>query len=255
MLFLVGIGLTGNDLSLRAIDACKRSELMVDRYTCLVDDDHLNLIKKLSGKSTIKVLVRRDMEEGAKDIVSKAVDRDVAVLIGGDPLMATTHKILFIEARKRNVEVEVIHSNSVLTAAIGESGLDFYRFGAIATIPKWSAHYAPVSFYETLRRNIENNLHSLLLLDYSQELAASLSIKESISILEKAEKHYKSGIIKEDTKIIVLNCLSSERQQKLFASIEKAKTLELGGPSVIIVPAKMTSIEKEIVTAMCKSMD
>ena len=52
------------------------------------------------------------------------------------------------------MEVEVVHSNSVLTAAIGESGLDFYRFGAIATIPKWSAHYTPVSFYETLQKNM-----------------------------------------------------------------------------------------------------
>jgi diphthine synthase len=255
MLFLVGIGLTGKDLSIKAIGACKRSELMVDRYTCLVDDDHLNLIKSLSGKSEIRVLVRSDMEEGAKDIVAKAAKGDVAVLIGGDPLMATTHKILFIEAKKRNVEVEIIHSNSVLTAAIGESGLDFYRFGAIATIPKWSAHYTPVSFYEVLRKNLQNNLHTLLLLDYSQELAASLSIKESIGILEKAEESYKSGIIKDDTRIIVLNCLSSERQQKLFTNVAKAKTLELGGPSVIIVPATMTSIENEIVTAMCKTID
>jgi diphthine synthase len=255
MLFLVGIGLTGKDLSIKAIEACKRSELMVDRYTCLVEDRHLDLIKSLSGKSEIRVLVRSDMEEGAKEIVSKAATKDVAVLIGGDPLMATTHKILFIEAKKRNVDVEIVHSNSVLTAAIGESGLDFYRFGAIATIPKWSAHYTPVSFYETLQKNMQNNLHTLLLLDYSQELAASLSIKDSINILEKAEGKYKSGIIKDDTKIIVLNCLSSERQQKLFTAVAKARTLELGGPSVIIVPATMTSIENEIVASMCKAMD
>ena len=255
MLFLVGIGLTGNDLSLRAIEVCKRCELMVDRYTCLVDDRHLDLIKSLSGKSAVKVLARKDMEEGAKDIVSKAVTEDVAVLIGGDPLMATTHKILFIEAKKRNVEVEVVHSNSVLTAAIGESGLDFYRFGAIATIPKWSAHYTPVSFYEVLQKNVQNNLHSILLLDYSQELASSLSIKEAINILEKAEESYKSGIIKDDTKIIVLNRLASEGQEKVFTSITKAKGLELGGPSVIIVPAAMTGIEKETVAAMCKAMD
>ena len=255
MLFLVGIGLTGKDLSLRAIDVCKRCELMVDRYTCLVDDDHINLIKSLSGKKDVKVLGRSDMEEGAKDIISRASTQDVAVLIGGDPLMATTHKILFIEAKKQGVKVNIIHSASVLTAAIGESGLDFYRFGAISTIPKWSAHYTPVSFYETLRKNRQNGLHSLLLLDYSQELAASLSIKEAIGILKKAEESYKSGIIKDDTKIIVLNRLSSEDSESIFTSVAKAMSLELGGPSVIIVPAGMTDIEKETVTAMCKVMD
>ena len=53
----------------------------------------------------------------------------------------------------------------------------------------------------------------------------------------------------------MLNCLSSERQQKLFTVVAKARTLELGGPSVIIVPATMTSIENEIVASMCKVMD
>ena len=253
MLFLVGIGLVEKDLSLGAIDACKRCELFVDSYTSVVSDGQLAQIRELSGKQP-KELGRQELEEGAPSIVKRAKETDVAVLVGGDPLMATTHKILFIEARKQTVEVDVIHSSSVVSAAIGESGLDFYRFGRIATIPKWSSHYQPVSFYESIRENLKNDLHSLMMLDYKQELKSSLSVKEAVETLERAEESYKSGIIRDETDILVLNSISSANARKIFTSVKAAKGLELEGPSVIIIPAKLTDIERESVASMCKSL-
>ncbi len=53
---------------------------------------------------------------------------------------------------------------------MGESGLDFYRFGQICTIPRWSEHYKPVSFYETIETNLTNGHHSILLLDYDPKI-------------------------------------------------------------------------------------
>jgi diphthine synthase len=254
MLFLVGIGLDDKDISLKAIEVCRISELFVDRYTSTVSKERIEMIEGLVGKR-IAELSRRDMEENAKVLVSKACSDNIAVLVGGDPLMATTHKILFIEARKRRMGVTIVHSSSVLSAAMGESGLDFYRFGQVATIPKWSEHYKPVSFYETLRRNRMNGMHSLLLLDYKQELGSSMSIKEAIEILERAEMDYKSGIIKNDTKIVVLNNLSSEKADRVFTSVARARKLDMSGMSVIIVPAEMLDIEKEAVACMCRVLE
>ena len=62
----------------------------------------------------------------------------MAILVGGDPLMATTHKIFIHRGERQKVETEIVHANSIITTAIGESGLDFYGFGAPCTIPKWS---------------------------------------------------------------------------------------------------------------------
>ena len=251
MLFLVGIGLGCKDLSLGAIEACKRSELYVDRYTSVVSGEQMAQILQLSGKQA-KVLGRKDMEEDLKVLVTRAKSMDVAILIGGDPLMATTHKIILIEAKRQGVHSEIVHSSSILSAAIGESGLDFYRFGCIATIPKWSEHYKPVSFYESVRKNLSNNLHSLLMLDYKQELGASLTPKEAIGMLKKAEESYKLGIICDSTIIMILNNVSSSKQNSIFTTISKAENLELEGPSVIIIPAAITEIEMECVGSMCR---
>ena len=150
MLFLIGLGLSKDDLTLAALEACKNCHrLYLDRHTSRVDRATTDYISDTAGKD-ISDLARQDMEEGAKVLVSSASGKDIAILCGGDPLMATTHKILLIEAARQGVEVRVIHSNSIITAAIGESGLDFYRFGKVCTIPKWSQSYKPVSFYETI---------------------------------------------------------------------------------------------------------
>ena len=136
-----------------------------------------------------------------------AAKADMAVLVAGDPLVATTHKIAYIEAKKAGVKVSVIHASSIVGAAMGESGLDFYRFGQICTIPMWSEHYKPVSFYETIEKNMANSLHSILLLDYDPKIG-SIQPSYAAEILAQAEKKYKKGIIKPSTKVIVLHNLS-----------------------------------------------
>ena len=124
-----------------------------------------------------------------KSLLKLAKDRDVAVLISGDPLIATTHKILFIEARKLGIRVEIVHAASIASAAIGESGLDFYRFGKVCTHTKWHEHYTPVSFYETIRTNMQNNEHSLVLLDYDSVAESSMQLCRCRSELVLQKRH------------------------------------------------------------------
>jgi diphthine synthase len=251
MLFLVGIGLSEKDISLRAVEVCRKCELFIDRYTSAVDDKRVEALEKTLGKR-IRTLSRKEMEEDVKMLVSKSCSDNIAVLVGGDPLMATTHKILLMEAKRQGIGVGIVHSTSILSAAIGESGLDFYRFGQVTTVPKWSEHYKPVSFYETLAKNRTNGLHSLLLLDYKQETGSSISVKEAVETLERAEEKYKYGIIKDNTKILVLNNISSERSESVLTSISMAKAMVVSGMSVIIIPAEMLDLEKEAVASMCK---
>src|SRR5208283_4653121 len=143
MLLLVGTGISYDDMSVRAVEACRGCKLYVERYTSIMDDEKIMRISEMLG-STPKLLQRSDLEENARRIVSEAKSKNVAILVGGDPLTATTHKILLIEAAKQGVETRIFHASSIFTAAIGESGLDFYRFGQACTIPKWSKSYKPV---------------------------------------------------------------------------------------------------------------
>ncbi len=250
VLFLVGIGLCEDDITLKAKDVCSRCDLFLERYTSLVDDNRIKFIEKLFGKR-IQQLDRADMEEDNKVILELAKNNDVAVLISGDPLVATTHKILYIDAKKLGIKVEVVHAASVMSVAIGESGLDFYRFGKVCTIPKWHVHYSPVSFYETIRLNMQNNEHSLVLLDYDPIVESSLQMPDVVKELKAAESEYKSGIVTSETMVVVLNNLSQSQAVKAFVKFGELEKLNINkGPTVIIIPAKLTSIEQEVLDSI-----
>lgn len=254
MLFLVGIGLAENDLSIGAIEACRRSELYLDAYTSFVDQKRVNALSKSLGRE-IKLLKRPELEENARELVSKALKRNIAILVGGDPLIATTHKILYIEAKRAGIRPVIIHAASVFTAAMGESGLDFYRFGPTCTIPKWSEHYKPVSFYNTIQNNIENGKHSMLLLDYDAAEKQTIPLAEAVKTLESAESHYKKNQIKDSTKLMVLHNIAMKSQKIIFTTIKGAKKIVLNrGPTLIIIPAKLTDIETEIIKSMHKNV-
>jgi len=245
----MGTGLSERDMSLGAIEICKGCEVFAETYTSAFSEKKLGYLSNQIGKQITK-LDRSDLEENAGKFLSRAKQNEIALLVGGDPLMATTHKILFIEALKIGVGVRVWHSSSIISAAMGESGLDFYRFGKMCTIPKFSAHYKPLSFYDTLRINHANNLHSLILLDYDPISLSTLSLEEAIENMEKAEVEYKGGIVNPDSDIVILKDLGAESELKLFLKINEAKELNLKGIITLILPAKLAEIERETISAM-----
>lgn len=250
MLFLVGAGLSDGGLTEEALSLLKKGSVTVyaEKYTGWFGDRLSDMEKKLGKKVTI--LERSGLEDNIASLIELAKRGDVAVLVAGDPLVATTHKIAWIEAKKADVKVSAIHSSSIVSAAMGTSGLDFYRFGQICTIPMWSDHYKPVSFYETIEKNQANGLHSLLLLDYDPKIG-SIQPSYAAEIMVQAEKTYKKGIIRPSTKMIVLHNLSIPGEQKLLLRLEEVKGLRLDeGPTIIILPAKMSKVEEEATAAM-----
>ncbi|MDE1870670.1 MAG: diphthine synthase [Candidatus Micrarchaeota archaeon] len=248
MLFLVGLGLSEKDITAGAIDVCRNCELYIDTFTSAVGESTKDYITSATGKR-ITELSREDMEDSAAELVSMASVKDIAILVGGDPLIATTHKILYIEAKKHNVKTVAVHANSIMTTAIGESGLDFYRFGSTCTIPRWSEHYSPVSFYEKIATNLNNGEHTMLLLDYDSKSKSTISIREAVSIIEKSEAHYKKGVINPATRIIILHNMLQDDAKVVLTSIKEAESLDYGGVNVIIIPAELKDIEKEALSA------
>jgi diphthine synthase len=250
MLFLIGLGLSRDDITLAALDACRGcSSLHVDRHTGRVETAALDYIFGETGKRASD-LTRQEMEEGSTELIRAASEKDIAVLCAGDPLMATTHKILLIEAARQNVNARIVHSNSIITAAIGESGLDFYRFGKVCTIPRWSPNYRPVSFYETIHANLTNDAHTLLLLDYDAKTGSTISLKEAVSTLEEAEKSYKKGLIRDDSYIIVLHNISAKDSRLMHVRIREAKGMDIGGMNALIMHSGLSDIEKEALEAL-----
>lgn len=246
MLYLVGSGLSYEELPFGAIEICKKcDEVLIESYTSIIDSRTINALKSHISQEKIANINRSGMEEQSKELINRAKSHDIAVLIGGDPLIATTHKILFIEACKQKVKIKILHASSIIPSIIGECGLDFYRFGQCCTIPRWSEHYKPTSFYETILANVQRNLHTILLLDIDPMTMDSMSPSQAAKILKEAELAHKKNIILDSTMLMLFHNMGREGAFKKFTKLSDLNLIFDLGSNILILPSKLTDIERE----------
>ena len=249
MLFLIGMGLTNKDMSLSAFDALAKSdEILVDPYTNYLTDEDLEYLKEKVGKAPA-LLGRSDLEENAKLIIAKAKEKNIALLVSGDPLIATTHHTILDLAHKAGVKFTVYHAASIFSAAIGESGLDIYKFGPTTTITFWTEKYKPVSFIDVIKKNLDNDQHTLALFHYDYFEKRKMRLGEAIPLLHTADEIRKHGTMTAERKLLILGDVGKETQSikyVAFGKIDKAVLREFEGKLlVIIVPGKLNFAEEE----------
>src|SRR3990172_4126028 len=179
MLFLIGLGFDKKDLSLKAIEAAKNCDCYAELYTSKWNGS-LDNLKSIIGKD-VRLLKRSDLEEGLHDFLNLARQKDVAIFVPGDPLAATTHIDIALEAKRHNMEIKIIHNSSVFSA-IGEAGLQLYKYGRAVTIP-FSEKLDSVR--DTIKANKKLGLHTLLLLDLDSELSLFMNVKDALRVLLK----------------------------------------------------------------------
>jgi diphthine synthase len=223
------------------LEACgKCDEVYAELYTARWPGD-LKRLEKLIGKK-IAVLSRADMEEGAGRLVKRAQDRVIAVLVPGDPLSATTHVGLLMEARERKVRVEVLHASSILTA-VAETGLSLYNFGRTVTVVSPQAGYAPASFYDAAQKNRKLGMHTLLLLDVGMDSASGIRILMGIG------KERKKPLVVASTMLVAANLLGTPAAAIRYGKAVELLKKPLEPPAVLILPGKLHFAEKEYMEA------
>ncbi len=243
MLYLVGLGLHDErDISIRGLDALKASDkIYVEFYTNKFNGNLENL-EKIIGKS-ITVLDRKEVEED-KPFIQEAKDGSVSLLIVGDPLAATTHSEIMLEANKNNIGVKVIHSSSIFTA-VAEIGLQLYKFGRTTTLAFPEGDYFPTSPYDVIRENLNMGLHTLVLLDIKDDIGRYMSVNYAIGVLTELEGIKKEGIIKADTTIIGASRLGGNPVIGFGPAIVVQKHNFGDPPHILIVPSKLHFQEEE----------
>ena len=244
-LYFISIGLWDErDMSLRALEVARSCDfLFLELYTQPMNTTKEKL-EKLIGKRISK-LSRKDLEENYEQLLDLARTKRVGLLVGGDAFCATTHAMLRVEATKRGVETRVIHGSSVFSA-VAECGLHMYKFGATATLPLPERVCGlPYSVYEKVRMNKMNGLHTLLLLDIDVENDKFLTPREAMKTLLEMERTKGCGVFKNDTYIIVLSRLGSERTEIAYGKVRDLVKLEFKLPAVIVVPGDLHFTEEE----------
>ncbi len=233
MLYLIGLGLNDErDLSLKAVEIAKKCECYAELYTSIWQGSIENL-EELIGKK-VKLLKRKDLEENSEFLVERAKENDIAVFVPGDPLSATTHIDLVYQARLRKIPVKIIHNASIVSA-VGEIGLQLYKFGKIATIPM-SGKMENVK--KTVRGNKKLKLHTLLLLDIDREINIDLRVSDALKLLLKAR------LVKKLDNLVVLSRAGGESEIH-YNTVKELLTKDIRLPAVIVIPGRLHFREKD----------
>lgn len=246
MLMLIGIGIETGDISVRALEAAKQAKkLYLDSYTAPITSEYLSFLENRTGKK-IHGLDRHALEENAKKLVNEAVREDIAIFFVGDPLIATTHHTILDLSKKEGVQTSVYHAPSIFSIAIGESGLDIYKFGPTTTIPFWSKNYKPTSFVDVITRNSKNGEHTLVLVDVDSKNNSTMGAQEALTLLAAAcaEKTVTLG------KILLVGNAGCADQKILCVEFSKAEkhAHDFSGKKLsIIVPAAMNFAEEDAI--------
>jgi diphthine synthase len=247
-LTLVGIGTSDEKgISLAGLDALKECEkIFAESYTNLLPEGTLSRLEKLAGKPI--ELLSRAVVEDEKEILSFAIKQPTALVVPGDPMIATTHVSLVLAAKKRGIPVEIIHASSILSAAIGESGLQAYKFGKTVTLAYWRENYKSMTAYDVISENLSRGLHTLLLLDIDEKLGA-MEPSEAAKLLLEMEKIGGKRILLPGTRIVLLSGLGRKNERKRFLPLAEFKS-ETSVPAILIIPAKLHFLEEEYLQSL-----
>lgn len=238
MLTFVGLGLYDErDVTLKGRDAVADADsAYAEFYTSVLPAAPTEDLEEFHA-TPIEVLDRDEVEGGTR-VVDEAEKKDVVFLVGGDPMVSTTHADLRLRALERGIETRVVHAPSASTAVCGATGLQNYRFGASTTLP-FDDHdgWEPESPFERVAENLERDLHTLVYLDISDD-GKYMRADEAAARLSDAEV---------DASVAVgVARLGSDDVHAFAGTPEEVATHDFGSPlHLLVVPASLHPIEEE----------
>lgn len=183
-LYIVGGGLSSEYITLRAVKALARAKtIYIDTYTSIAPGLDEEYVSRLAPEARIVRATRYHLENEAYRIVQEAESSDVALLVPGDPLAATTHVALAVEAKKRGIEVVIVPGVSGLQAVIDTTGLQVYRFGKTVTLVYPEEGVKPYTTLSVIADNRARGLHTLVLLDLRLDQGRAMTVPEAVRLL------------------------------------------------------------------------
>jgi diphthine synthase len=227
MLYIIGLGLNEQSITQEGLNAIKKcKEVYLETYTVefpyKIEDLERSIDKKI-------LMANRDFVENFR-VLESAKKENVALLVYGNPLTATTHISLIQEAKKQNIKSDVIQNASILDA-IAETGLQLYKFGKTTSLPNFEAN----SFIDTIKDNQKINAHSLILVDIG------MKFETAIKRLEESAKMKKLKI----NKIIICSRLGTRESKIAYGTFNELKDKEFSAPFCFIIPGKLHFMEEE----------
>jgi len=255
-LVFVGLGLNSEkNMSLLGIEEAQKAEtVFVELYTSLMPELDLRQLEKLIEKQA-HVISRRDLEEDSgKRILQSARKEKTVLLVPGDPLMATTHVDLRIRAEKQGIKTKIVHGASIISAVIGLSGLQNYKFGRGVTIPFSDVSTADATPYNVIAENQKAGLHTLCFLDVRAEEKRYMTIKDALDVLSTLERKKQQHVVTDNTLAVGIARAGSENPTVKADFVEQLQEYDFGKPPhSLVFPGKLHFMEAEALVTLAKA--
>lgn len=255
-LVFVGLGLNSEkSISLLGLEEAKLADtVFAESYTSLMPELSIAGLEELVGKH-VNVVTRSDLEEDSgKKILAAASRGRTVFLVPGDPLVATTHVDLRIRAEKQGIKTQIVHGASIVSAVIGLSGLQNYKFGRSVTIPFSDSEPAISTPYNVIAENKRLDLHTLCFLDIREEEKRYMTAKEALGWLLSLEAEKQQHVVTRETWAVGVARAGSENPTVEADLVSRLQSFDFGAaPHSLIFPGKLHFMEVEALVTLAKA--
>lgn len=235
MFYLVGLGLDLEGISKEAFEICRKADkIYLENYTA----EFPYPVEKIAEVVENKIIPLTRIMVESESFIEEAKEKDIILLVYGNPLLATTHISLLLKCKKEGIEYRVLHNASIFDA-IGETGLQICKFGKTASMPKWQENFKPKSFISLIKFNQTIKAHTLILVDIG------LTFPGALRQLGKACRN-KTKL----EKIIVCSQLGTKEGKVYYASANELFGAEVYAPFCFIIPTELHFLEKEFLESI-----
>ena len=252
----MGLGLYDErDMSLRGLEEIKEADaVFVELYTSLMPGLSIQKLEELVGKR-VSVVSRRTLEEEDGQLILREAEVGKTVLlVPGDPLIATTHLDLRIRAERRGIKTRIVHGASIVSAVIGLSGLQNYKYGRSVTIPFPEKGFTSETPYRVIMENRKMGLHTLCFLDIKAEEKRYMTIRDGLEALLATEKQKRKQVVTSDTLVIGIARAGSKEPTVKAGYVEEVMKQSFGAPPhTLILPSKLHFMEAEALITLAEA--
>ncbi len=244
-LVFIGLGLHDEKgITLRGLEEARAAEIVfVEFYTSALPGAQVGAVEALIGKA-VRRLTREQVEKGTS-ILDAARDHRVALLVAGDPMVATTHVDLRLRAAAAGITTRVVHGVSILGAAAGALGLQAHKFGRTTTVPYPAPGFRPSSPLDVILENRRAGLHTLVLLDLRED-GTFLDAKEALRSLLGIAEAKGTQEFGPATVVCVLSRVGAPEVRMSADRLDRLLAKDLGPPpQCLVVPGALHFLEKD----------
>ncbi len=271
-LILIGMGPGKfSSMTIEAKQAAKLCDtLRYEAYTALWPQNELDLLEAECGEIT---KVMRPEIETPELLLEMAKNSLVGLLVVGDPLQATTHVDLQLQAAEAGIECITFHGISITTIVTGALGLSNYKFGRQTTLTYPYGGWVATSPLEVIAMNMSLGQHTLALLDLDptgagtgqqKPMMPADAVQSVVSMIDKLKNNFDDllndspydafkieslrtilNIPLNDFRVVLCSDMGTPSQNIVSTNLEALSQINGGSMNCLVFLGNMSDVEEK----------